>query len=125
MQSANGIKERGKTASKSVVKNNHLIQCYIYDNATVFKGDTFVYRGLFNRFGGYYDKTYFGYVVSLENYEKVKEEIARMVFGFIIHIKKNEEIVVKSSAKASAVCQLNEEADAEAINNTLKYNDLN
>lgn len=129
MQSSNSNKEKTKLIPKSVVKNNHLIQLYIYNNAALFKGDTFVYRGLFNRFGGYYDKSYYGFVVPLENYEKVKEEIVRMVFGFIIHNKKTEDIVIKSmnKAAAAAVCQLlNEEADeTEPIINTLKYNDLN
>ena len=119
MQSFNK-KLKTNVRPKLSIKNNHFVQCFIYKNAALFKGDTYVYRGLFNRFGGYYDKSNFGYIVPLENYEKVSEEITRMAFGFIIY-KKDTEVI-------KTISRLNETASTivepyETVN-SLKCMDL-
>jgi len=88
----NNKKEKTVARSKFTLKNNHLIQCFVYQNVALFKGDTYVYRGLFNRFGGYYDKSHFGFIVPLNHYEKVGDEIMRMAFGFNIYKKESEVI---------------------------------
>jgi len=87
----------GGGCSTKVVRNNHLIQCYIYKNIALFKGDTYVYRGIFKRNGGEFKREHYGYVVSLENWEKVKEEVLRMVSGFIIYKREHDELNVKLS----------------------------
>jgi hypothetical protein len=83
--------------STKVVRNNHLIQCYIYKNIALFKGDTYVYRGIFKRNGGEFQREHYGYAVSLENWEKVKEEVSKMVSGFIIYKREHDELNVKLS----------------------------
>ena len=89
-----GGRGRGSGTAPKVVRNNHLIQCYIYKNVALFKGDTYVYRGLFKRNSGEFNKEHYGYVVPLDNLEKVKEEISRMVSGFIVYRKGYEELDV-------------------------------
>ncbi len=87
----------GGVGSTKLVRNNHLIQCYIYKNIALFKGDTYVYRGIFKRNGGEFKREHYGYIISLDNWEKVKEEISRMVSGFIIYKREHEELNVKLS----------------------------
>ena len=87
----------GGNGSTKVVRNNHLIQCYIYKNIALFKGDTYVYRGIFKRNGGEFKREHYGYIISLDNWEKVKEEISRMVSGFIIYKREHDELNVKLS----------------------------
>ena len=96
---ASGGRGRGRGGggggAAKVVRNNHVMQCYIYKNIALFKGDTYVYRGIFKRNGGEFKKEHYGYIVSLENWEKVKEEVSRMVSGFIIYKKDLDELNIK------------------------------
>lgn len=89
-----GGKGRGRGNTPKIVKNNHLIQCYIYKNVVLFKGDTYVYRGLFKRNGGDFNKEHYGYIVPLDNLEKVRDEISKMVSGFIVYKRGFEELNV-------------------------------
>jgi hypothetical protein len=122
MQS-NKKKENTNARAKFSIKNNHLIQCYIYQNATLFKGDTYVYRGLFNRFGGYYDKSHFGFIVPLENYEKVREEIMRMAFGFIVYKKESEVIKTDNLFNTHAAATIVDNEPPEPVN-SLKFREI-
>ena len=98
---------KGKGNTIKLVRNNHLIQCYIYKNIALFKGDTYVYRGIFKRNGGEFRREHYGYVVSLDNWEKVKGEVLRMVSGFIIYKREHEEL----NAKLSSVNHLLEDTN--------------
>ncbi len=99
------------------IKNNHFIQCNVYKNVALFKGDTFVYRGLFRRYGGNYEKAHFGYAVSLTNYEKVKDELKRMVSGFIIVNKEQEEISIALQQPSAAHNKLMLDDESEGDEN--------
>ena len=116
-------KGRGNTIK--LVRNNHLIHCYVYKNVALFKGDTYVYRGLFKRNGGNYNKEHYGYVVTLENMDNVKNEISKMVSGFIIYKKTNEELEIKTLPTKNLLIddeiknvRFYEDADANCANNT-------
>ena len=116
-------KQKITVRPKLSIKNNHFVQCFIYQNASLFKGDTYVYRGLFNRFGGYYDKSNFGFIVPLDNYEKVSDEIKRMAYGFIIY-KKDSEIIQTTSSRSNETAANNTIADPHETVNSLKCMDL-
>ena len=94
-----GGRGRGRGTAPKVVRNNHLIQCYIYKNVALFKGDTYVYRGLFKRNSGEFNKEHYGYVVPLDNLEKVKEEISidlgigKMKMIHRVYKKGNQQII--------------------------------
>ena len=111
-----GGRGRGGGVAPKVVRNNHLIQCYIYKNIALFKGDTYVYRGIFKRNGGEFKREHYGYVVSLENWEKVKEEVLRMVSGFIIYKRDHDELNVKLSVTTNLLNDIN--SVNECSNNT-------
>ena len=114
--------EKTSARAKFSIKNNHLIQCYIYQNATLFKGDTYVYRGLFYRFGGHYDKSHFGFIVPLNTYEKVRDEIMRMAFGFIVYKKESE--VIKTSDRFNTNAAVVVDDDPPEPVNSLKFMDI-
>lgn len=120
-------KGRGNTIK--LVRNNHLIHCYIYKNVALFKGDTYVYRGLFKRNGGIYNKENYGYVVSLDNLDSVKNEISKMVSGYIIYKKGNEQLhiefqptntnlLIDDDEQSKKNIKFYEDADANCANNT-------
>jgi hypothetical protein len=119
-------KGRGNTIK--LVRNNHLIHCFIFKNIALFKGDTYVYRGIFKRNGGNYNKEQYGYLVSLENLDNVKNEISKMVSGFIIYKKGNEELnveiqpsrnlLIDDDSKSITNVRFYEDADANCANNT-------
>jgi hypothetical protein len=121
MQS-NNKKEKTSPRAKFSIKNNHLIQCYIYQNATLFKGDTYVYRGLFYRFGGHYDKSHFGFIVPLDNYDKVRDEIMRMAFGFIVY-KKESEVIKTAGGRFNTDAAVAVDDPPEPVN-SLKFMDI-
>jgi hypothetical protein len=121
-------KGRGGSAPR-VVRNNHLIQCYIYKNVALFKGDTYVYRGLFKRNGGNFNKEHYGYVIPIDNNKQVSDEISRMVSGFIIYRKGDEKLDVETPTSQnlllddtldlkSSNVRFYEDPDANCANNT-------
>jgi hypothetical protein len=109
-------KGRGNTIK--LVRNNHLIHCYIYKNLAIFKGDTYVYRGLFKRNGGNYNKEHYGYVVPLDKIDNVKNEISKMVSGFIIFKKGDEELNIDIQKTTTNHIKFYEDDDDCYTNNT-------
>lgn len=85
---------RGKSAGPRLMKFNHMIQCILYRNVALFKGDTYTYRGIFRRHGGEFNKKYYGYVVSLDNVEAIKNELVPMIYGYVIQ-NRNEDLPVE------------------------------
>jgi len=81
---------RGRGNVSKVSKSNHVIQCIQFSNLALFKGDTYTYRGLFKRNGGEYSRDYYGYIVSLDVVEKIKNELTPMLSGFIIQTRSEE-----------------------------------
>jgi hypothetical protein len=72
-------------------KFNHLINVFIYKNIALFKGDTFPYRGTFNRFGGEFNKKFYGYLIPLDRMVECKMEISKFVESLLVY-KKDENL---------------------------------
>lgn len=81
-----GAQQDPKPMKKALtVRMNHDIQCYMYDNVALFRGDTYTYRGLFRRYGGLYSKEHKGYIVSHDRVSEVRSELTQMVSGFLVY----------------------------------------
>lgn len=90
MNRGRGRGGRGGNNGSRVMKSNHVIQCILFKNVALFKGDTYTYRGLFRRNGGNFNREFYGFVVSLEAVDKIKNELTPMLSGFTIHHRDGE-----------------------------------
>jgi len=80
-----------KTKKGLSIKNNHSITCYVYTNGTLFKGDTYTYRGLFRRYGGFFSRPHRGYITERDKTQDIKSELLGLISGFLIYYR-NEEL---------------------------------
>jgi hypothetical protein len=80
-----------KNQKRKIVKFNHAINIYTYNNIALFKGDTYPYRGIFKRCGGEFSKKNYGYLIPLNRVSEAKLQIIKFVESLMCY-KKDENL---------------------------------
>ena len=84
---------------RKVVKFNHAINIYTYNNIALFKGDTYPYRGIFKRCGGEFSKKDYGYLIPLNRVSEAKLQIVKFVESLMCY-KKDENLDISHIEKS-------------------------
>ena len=78
-------------SAKRKTKFNHIINVFVYNNISLFKGDTYSYRGTFKRCGGDFNKKFYGYLIPLDRMAECKMQISNFVESLMVY-KKEENL---------------------------------
>lgn len=84
---------------RKIVKFNHAINVYTYNNIALFKGDTYPYRGIFKRCGGEFSKKDYGYLIPLNRVSEAKLQIIKFVESLMCY-KKDENLDISHMENA-------------------------